>query len=277
MNSPNKGGRHRRGTGSKGPERVPEREEVPAAEGVRLQKVLAAAGFGSRRKCEEIIIHGRVTVNGSVVDVLGARVDPVRAVIRVDGERIGAPPASQVFALNKPRGVITAMSDPHGRACVGDLVADSRINTQGLFHVGRLDADTDGLLLLTNDGDLAHRLTHPSFGVFKTYVVTTAPQFSPTELARLRKGIVIDDRAVEVSRARLLAATKQNSLVEVQIHEGRNRIVRRIWDELGLPVHRLTRTAFGSAELGGLGPGAIRQLSDSEVASLYDHADGSVG
>lgn len=242
---------------------------TPADEGIRLQKVLAAAGFGSRRKCELLISSGRVSVDGRVADELGTRVHPDQVVIRVDDERIAVPTGSTVVALNKPLGVITAMEDDRGRPCVGDLVeSDVR-----LFHVGRLDADTDGLLLLTNDGDLGHRLTHPSFGVDKTYVAQVEGVVGPGDLRRIRKGVEIDGRAVGVTSVRLRDTNRGRSIVEIVIHEGRNRIVRRLFDEVGFPVASLTRTRFGPVELGALASGHHRTLTEAQTTALYDAVD----
>lgn len=237
--------------------------------GVRLQKVLAAAGYGSRRRCEALIDDGRISVDGQVVAEQGTRIDPATAVVRVDGERISVPTGVRVLALNKPRGMITAMSDDRGRSCVGDLVVDQ----ERLFHVGRLDSDTDGLLLLTNDGDLTHRLTHPSFGVDKTYVAQVSGVMGPGEMKKLRRGVVLDDRPVAVSSARIKAANSGLTVVELVIHEGRNHVVRRLLAEIGFPVQTLTRTKFGPIELRSLKTGALRELSADETTALYDAVD----
>ena len=249
----------------------------PEAEGVRLQKVLASAGFGSRRKCEELIASGRVSVDGRIITHQGVRVRPESVVIRVDDQRISVPKGTVVLALNKPVDVLTAMSDDRGRPCVGDLVADSEYGIGSghnqLFHVGRLDADTEGLLILTNDGDLSHLLTHPSFGVAKTYVAGARGVMKPGDLKRLKQGVKVDDKVVEVSQAKLLDTSRTGSLIELTIHEGRNRIVRRLLAELGYPVESLIRTKFGTVSLGRLKSGGIRALSDQEVTSLMDAAE----
>ena len=237
--------------------------------GIRLQKVLAAAGFGSRRRCEELIEQARVSVNGRLVTEQGMRVDPKAAVIRVDGQRIAIPDGVVVLALNKPRGVITAMSDDRGRRCVGDLVQ----GRERLFHVGRLDADTEGLLLLTNDGALTHRLTHPSFGVDKAYVAQVKGVMGPGEIKRLKAGVLLDDRAVEVSSARVRDVNSGRTIIEIVIHEGRNHVVRRLLDELGFPVETLIRTGFGPIELRSLKSGGLRTLSREEITALYDAVD----
>lgn len=240
--------------------------------GVRLQKLLAAAGVGSRRACEELIAAGRVRVNGEPVGTMGLRVDPQGAVIHVDGERINVRGDLVYLALNKPRGVLSAMSDSRGRPTVGDLVAD---RAQRLFHVGRLDGDSEGLLLLTNDGELAHRLMHPSFGVAKTYLATVPGPLARSVGRRLREGVQLEDGPVRVDRFRVVQSEGARAIVEVVLHEGRKHIVRRLLAEVGHPVQRLVRTAIGPVRLGNLRAGAIRELSRSELAALYREIDGS--
>ena len=233
--------------------------------GIRLQKVLAAAGLGSRRACEELIAAGRVTVDGAVAD-LGRRVDPEHAVIHVDGDRVVVRDDLVYLALNKPRGVLSAMSDSRGRATVGDLVAD---RPERLFHVGRLDADSEGLLLLTNDGDLAHRLMHPSFGVLKTYLATVPGPVAKDVGRRLRAGVELEDGPVRVDGFRVIQAQGREAIVEVVLHEGRKHIVRRLLDAVGHPVSRLVRTRIGPVQLGGQRAGTLRALTRAEVADLY--------
>jgi 23S rRNA pseudouridine2605 synthase len=233
---------------------------------VRLQKVLAAAGLGSRRKCEEFIVAGRVEVDGEVVDELGSRVDPAVSEIRVDGVLIAQAQGHIVVALNKPVGVVTTMSDPQGRPCVGDLVADFE---QRLFHVGRLDSETSGLLLLTNDGELAQRLGHPSYEVFKTYVAKVAGRFTADDLRVLLAGVKVDDQIVDVAEASILDSGKETTAVRLTIHEGRNRIVRRLFDELGYPVRELVRTKIGPVSLGQQPIGQLRELTNAELGKLY--------
>ena len=240
-----------------------------ADEGVRLQKVLAAAGIGSRRACEEMIAQGRVEVDGHVVREQGMRVDPRRAVVRVDGERVPTAPDTVVLALNKPRGVVTAMTDDLGRPCVGDYVTE---RTERLFHVGRLDSDTEGLLLLTNDGVLAQHLAHPSHGVAKTYVALV-PGPIPRDVGRqLRAGIELDDGLAKVDSFAILEATPNKALVEVTLHEGRNHIVRRLLGAVGHPVEELVRTQVGPIRLGQLRPGRTRVVTGPELHSLYTAA-----
>jgi 23S rRNA pseudouridine2605 synthase len=234
-------------------------------DGERLQKVLAAAGVGSRRVCDQLIADGRVTVDGRVA-VLGARVDPQTAVIHVDGTRIPTRSEHVVLALHKPRGVASAMSDPQGRPCVGDYVRD---RADRVFHVGRLDVDTEGLLLLTNDGELANRISHPSHGVSKTYVATVAGQVDQQLRVRLRRPVDLDDGPVSIDACRIVAVAEDRSVVEVSLHEGRNRIVRRVFDALGHPVQRLVRTRVGPVRLGGQRPGEIREITGKQLQRLY--------
>lgn len=240
------------------------------AEGlIRLQKLLAASGVASRRKCEELMLAGEVEVDGEIVTRLGAKVDPARAVIRVSGKRL--PPVSPhaYLVLNKPRGVVSTMADPQGRRCLADLVAD---RPERLFHVGRLDTDTEGLILLTNDGDFAQRLAHPSYEVEKTYVAQVRGKPSRSTIRALLKGVEIEGRAVEVRAAKLITATAERGIVELVIHEGRNRIVRKLLEAVGHPVTALTRTAIGPVGIEGLGTGQMRELSAAEVGSLLDVA-----
>jgi 23S rRNA pseudouridine2605 synthase len=234
-----------------------------------LQKVLASAGLGSRRACEELIAAGRVEVNG-LVATLGARADPRRDVIRVDGDRLPTAGDLVHIALHKPRGMLSAMSDASGRPCVGDLV---RERAPGLHHVGRLDADSEGLLLVTNDGDLSHRLMHPSYEVPKRYLVEIEGTV-PRALGRtLKGGIELDDGPARVDGFSVVDTTGRHSSVEVVLHEGRNQIVRRMFAAAGHPVVRLVRTAVGPIRLGDLPPGRSRRLSQPEVQSLYRLTD----
>jgi 23S rRNA pseudouridine2605 synthase len=237
--------------------------------GTRLQKVLAAAGVGSRRACEELIAEGRVTVDGEIAE-LGRRVDPNTAVIHVDGDRIVVRDDLVYLALNKPRGVLSAMSDSRGRRTVGDLVAD---RSERLFHVGRLDADSEGLLLLTNDGELAHRLMHPSFGVLKTYLATVPGPVGRDVGRRLRGGVELEDGPARADRFRVVQTAGKQAIVEVVLHEGRKHIVRRLLAEVGHPVSRLVRTQIGPVHLGGQRAGTTRPLTRTEVAELHRLAE----
>lgn len=240
-------------------------------QGIRLQKVLAAAGVGSRRASEALIAQGRVEVNGSIVGEQGMRVDPATAIIKVDGMRISTPEAEQVYlALNKPLGVLSSMSDDRGRMTLTELLPD-RVREGGarLFHVGRLDNDTEGLLLLTNDGELAHRLTHPSYEITKTYVAEILAPI-PRDLGkRLRAGYELEDGHATVDGFKVVGASGNRVMVEVELHEGRNRLVRRLLEAEGHPVQRLVRTGVGPVHLGELRPGKTRPLNSQEVGRLY--------
>jgi len=240
--------------------------EGDAAPLVRLQKVLALAGLGSRRACEILIDEGRVEVDGQTVTEQGMRIDPLTAIVRVDGQRVPTAPDILVFAFNKPRGVVTTMSDDQGRPCVGDYVSD---RSERLFHVGRLDADTEGLLILTNDGQLANRLGHPSHEVDKTYVATVRGQVTAQALRALREGVTLDDGPARCDSARIMQKTPDRSLVELVIHEGRNRIVRRMMAEVGFPVTDLVRTRIGPVHLGQQRPGVLRAITGPELRELY--------
>lgn len=243
-----------------------ERDTTEVPDGVRLQKVLAAAGVASRRACEAMIGEGRVTVDGQVVRRFGARVDPAKQVIRVDGKRIPTAPELVYYAFNKPIGVISTMSDPEGRPSLADYVADLPAR---LFHVGRLDTETEGLLLFTNDGELAHRLTHPSYGVRKKYWAKV-PGPIPRNLARrLRQGIELDDGLARVDAFKVVQEHGSLALVEIVLHEGRKHIVRRMMEEVGHRVIDLARIEFGPVKLGRLKPGTIRSLTVTEIGELY--------
>ena len=240
---------------------------------VRLQKLLAQSGVASRRKCEELMLAGLVEVDGEVVTRLGTKVDPRTAVIRVDGKRLPPISAHVYLVLNKPLGVVSTMSDPEGRRSLQDLVA---ARPERLFHVGRLDTDTSGLILLTNDGDFAHRMAHPSYEVDKTYVAEIEGEITKATLQTLLDGVTLEDGPVTVSKARRVTAgeggAKGRSIVELVIHEGRNRIVRRLLDHVGHPVRRLTRTAIGPVQLRGLASGELRELTLDELGELLDSA-----
>jgi 23S rRNA pseudouridine2605 synthase len=239
---------------------------------VRLQKLLARSGVASRRKCEELMLQGEVEVDGEVVTRLGTKVDPRTAVIRVRGRRL--PPASPhvYLVLNKPRGVVSTMSDPEGRRTLADLVAE---RPERLFHVGRLDTDTSGLLLLTNDGEFAQRMAHPSYEVDKTYVAAVEGVVHASTMQRLLDGVTLDDGPVTVSSVKLVGGqgtARHGTILELVIHEGRNRIVRRLLAHVGHPVKQLTRTAIGPVVLGRLGVGEIRELTHDELGALLDAA-----
>jgi 23S rRNA pseudouridine2605 synthase len=216
-----------------------------------------------------LIAAGRVAVNGKTVREMGTRIDPAVDEVAVDGSTVPVAPDQVYLALNKPRSVLSTMSDEQGRPSVGDYVAD-RIDR--VFHVGRLDADSEGLLLLTNDGTLAHRLTHPSFAVPKTYLVQIDGRPARRLVQQLRSGVDLDDGPARADSARIVAATDAAAQLEVVIHDGRNRVIRRMFDVLDHPVRRLVRTAIGPLALGELRPGKVRHLSPAEVRSLYKSA-----
>ena len=242
--------------------------EMTEPEGIRLQKVLSQAGIASRRVAERMIRDGRIEVDGRIVTELGTRVDPDTAEIKVDGGRIVLDDSMVYLAINKPRGMHSTMSDDRGRPCVGDLVEHRVRGNKKLFHVGRLDADTEGLLLLTNDGELAHRLMHPSYEVPKTYLATVVGSV-PRGLGKtLKAGIQLDDGPVSLDDFAVVDAVPGKTLVRVTLHEGRNRIVRRILESVGFPVKELVRTDIGPVTLGDQRPGSIRVLTRKEVGEL---------
>jgi len=229
------------------------------SDGERLQKVLARTGLGSRRVCEDLVGEGRVKVNGEVA-VLGRRVDTAHDLIEVDGVAIGVAPGLVYYLLNKPTGVVTTADDPEGRPTVVALVPDE----PRIFPVGRLDYETEGLLLLTNDGELTHRLTHPSFGVDKEYLAHVDGQPTRATIRQLREGVELDDGLT--SPAQVTQVT--DGVVRIIIHEGRNRQVRRMCEAVGHPVQRLVRTRIGPLTDRKLRPGAWRELTADEVRSL---------
>ncbi|MEU9205859.1 pseudouridine synthase [Streptomyces sp. NPDC048332] len=233
-------------------------------EGERLQKVLARAGMGSRRACEELIEQSRVEVNGEIVVEQGMRVDVHHDEIKVDGLTV-ATQSYLFFALNKPAGVVSSMEDPDGRQCLGDYVTNRETR---LFHVGRLDTETEGIIMLTNHGELAHRLTHPKYGVKKTYLAAIQGPL-PRDLGkRLKDGIQLEDGYARADHFRVVENTGKNYLVEVTLHEGRKHIVRRMLAEAGFPVERLVRTSFGPIPLGDQKSGWLRRLTNTEVGML---------
>lgn len=235
-------------------------------EGIRLQRVLASAGLGSRRHCEELIGAGRVSVDGRRVATQGMRIDPETAEVRVDG--IVVPTRSEMvyLLLNKPAGMLCTMHDEMGRRCVGDLVEGRR---ERVFHVGRLDADSEGLLLLTNDGELGHRLTHPSYEVPKTYLAEVDGPLARDAGRRMTSGILLDGVAARAHSFRVIDSAGNRLMAEVVVHEGRKHVVRRMFEEIGHPVHRLIRVRLGPLGLGELRPGNLRRLGQEEVRALY--------
>ncbi|MFS0867752.1 pseudouridine synthase [Microbacterium sp. 179-B 1A2 NHS] len=235
------------------------------SEGVRLQKVLANAGVASRRVCEEYIVDGRVRVNGTVVTELGTRIDPEVDIVDVDGTAIQLDTSKRYVMLNKPTGVVSTMKDENGRP---DLRRYTKEWEERLYNVGRLDADTSGLLILTNDGDLAHVLAHPSFGVTKVYIAKVDGRVTPQTIATLTRGVDLEDGTIVADKARLLDTSGGTSLVELTLHSGRNRIVRRMMAAVGHPVVELVRRQFGPLHLGTLPAGRARELTKVERGAL---------
>lgn len=242
---------------------------------VRLQKALAHAGVASRRACETLITSGRVTVNGAVVRELGSRIDPTVDSVRVDGVVVQLDAAKRYFVLNKPRGVVSTMRDEQGRRDLREFVDPIG---ERLYNVGRLDTDTSGLLVLTNDGELAHRLAHPSFGVQKTYVAKVRGRVTAAVIQQLKNGVELDDGPIHADAAKLLpgGVSRSHSLVEVTLHSGRNRIVRRMLAHVGHPVDELVRRSFGPLHLGAQPLGEMRELSAAERGALLSVAEGGV-
>ncbi|WP_285113775.1 pseudouridine synthase [Leifsonia sp. fls2-241-R2A-40a] len=237
------------------------------AQGERLQKVMAAAGVASRRVSEDLIVAGRVSVNGTVVTELGRRVDPLTDKVAVDGTAVQLDTSRRYVMFNKPVGVVSSMRDEQGRPDLSRFTADY---PERLFNVGRLDAETSGLLILTNDGELAHVLAHPSFGVTKTYIARVRGVVTPQTIGRLTKGVELDDGPIAADKAKLLQTNQRgdDSLVEVTLHSGRNRIVRRMLAEVGHPVIELVRRQFGPLHLGTLKSGQLRDLTKAELGEL---------
>lgn len=244
------------------------------ASGQRLQKVLAHAGVASRRACEQLIADGRVSVDGITVTEAGVRVDPLTQEIRVDGSRILTNPELITLMLHKPAGVVTTMEDPEGRPTVAQYGRDYLAehpelpDSLRLVHVGRLDTETEGLLLLSNDGELSHRLMHPSFEIAKTYVAIVEGQVEPWVPRKLRRGIELEDGEAKADRVTVKDSGPRGSIVEITLHSGKNRIVRRMLYAVGHPVTRLARTRLGPLRLGNLRPGQTRPLSGEEIAAL---------
>jgi 23S rRNA pseudouridine2605 synthase len=233
----------------------------------RLQKILAHAGVASRREAEQWIVEGRVAVNGAVVRALGARADPAHDSIKVDGKRIQTGSVPRYFALHKPAGVITTLDDPQRRPDLTQFLRKLGERTR-VYPVGRLDFNSSGLLLLTNDGELAQRLMHPRFGVKKIYHVKLGSCPTATDLARLHLGIRLEDGMTAPARVRILEKLKKNAWVEIELQEGRKREVRRLFFALGYFVEKLVRVRFGAVSLGRLAPGQLRPLTGTEVHEL---------
>lgn len=239
-------------------------EESVGQEPIRLQKLLAQAGVGSRRYCEILIERGRVRVNGLVVTELGTRAQWSDE-IEVDGVTILSRPERLVYAFNKPVGVVSSMKDEHGRRCISDFLSPE---SPRLFHVGRLDEQTSGLLILTNDGELAQELAHPRFEVSKTYMATVRGQVSRSTIKLLLNGIVLEDGPIACDAVVMKQQSSDASILELVLHSGRNRIVRRMLSEVGHPVTDLARTHIGNLGLDGLRPGGMRLLNNRDLKSL---------
>lgn len=233
-------------------------------EGVRLQKALAAAGVASRRASEELIVQGRVKVNGKVIRELGTRINPLEDQVMVNGQPVQMDPERIYFAFNKPKGVTSTMSDEGGKRCLSDYFQ----GFDHIFNVGRLDKDTTGLLIMTNDGELANQLLHPSYEVEKLYVAKVQGKITKVELQRLKDGVKLEDGLQKADRVRVIDQNEAFSLVEVVLHSGKNRIVRRMFEAVGFPVIDLTRKSFGPIHLKALKLGQYRELSKLEVSSL---------
>ncbi|WP_100443943.1 pseudouridine synthase [Glycomyces xiaoerkulensis] len=233
--------------------------------GVRLQKVLSQAGVASRRAAEDLIARGKVKVNGEPAR-LGRRVDPAEDVIHVSGKRVITDVETVHYALNKPRGVISTMDDEEGRLSLAEFAKGI---DQRVFHVGRLDTDSEGLLLLTNDGDLANRIMHPSHGLPKTYRAQIAGILDKPTYRRLLAGVELDDGPAKADKLKIIDEHAGQSLIEITIHEGRKHIVRRLMDQAGHRVSRLVRTEIGPVRLRNLKPGTVRRLSPDEIGRLY--------
>jgi len=251
------------------PHTNPPRVGGPASDGERLQKVMAAAGIASRRVSEDMISAGRVSVNGERVTEAGRRIDPARDLVAVDGQAVQLDVSKRYLMLNKPVGVVSSLSDERGRP---DLSEFTRDYDERLFNVGRLDAETSGLLILTNDGELAHVLAHPSFGVMKTYIAKVSGSITPATVKSLIAGIDLDDGPINADSARIVdrgsGSAGGTSIVEITLHSGRNRIVRRMLEAVGHPVVDLVRRQFGPLHLGTLGAGRMRDLTREELGEI---------
>lgn len=231
----------------------------------RIQKILAKAGIASRRQAEEMIVEGRVTVNGKVVDQLGFKADPVEDHIRVDGKKIRGFEPKVTLLINKPRGYLSTVKDPGGRPTVMDLIEKVKFR---VYPVGRLDFDAEGLLLLTNDGEIAYSLTHPKFSIPRTYQVKVAGVPEGERLARLKRGVMLEDGKAKVVSYSILRQKEKNSWIQVVVTEGRNRLVKRLFSSIGHTVLKLKRVEFGPIRLGNLSFGQYRYLTPREMESL---------
>lgn len=235
-------------------------------EGVRLQKILAQAGYGSRRKCEQMILDGRVEVDDALVTELGIRVFPLRQTIKVDGSRVHINDAHVTLALNKPKHVLSAMEDPKGRWTLRDIIGDGYPR---IFHMGRLDYDSEGLILMTNDGELAEHVMHPRYEIEKTYVASVSGDIPTSTVRRMvTEGVHLKDGWIHFDKATILGHSREHATVKVVLHSGKNRIVRRMFDAVGYPVYRLIRTQIGPISVEGIHPGSYRLLTLPEIKRL---------
>jgi 23S rRNA pseudouridine2605 synthase len=244
-------------------------DEDKSVEGIRLQKVLASAGVASRRVCEQFIVAGKVRVNNKVVTELGTRINPDVDKVSVNGSPIQLDSSRVYLALNKPFGVVSSMNDENGRPDLAQFV----VEYDRVYNVGRLDAETTGLIIMTNDGDLAHKLAHPKFGVKKTYLARVEGLVEPKTIAKLLEGIELEDGPIAADECRLKDVSLTESLVEIVLHSGKNRIVRRMMEAVGHPVLGLVRQQFGPIRLGHLKPGQVRDLNKLEIGSLIKEAE----
>ena len=245
-------------------------QELHTPHGERLQKVLAHAGVASRRAAEDLIREGRVSVNGVPITHVGLRIDPATSVIKVDGVTIPTDHEKLTIVLYKPPGVVSTMHDDQGRKTLADFVQEY---PQRLFHVGRLDVDTEGVILLSNDGELTHRLTHPSYKIPKVYVARVEGTVTRGLGKALEKGITLEDGPIRVDQFVLKEAQRKNSIVQITLHSGRNRIVRRMMEEVGHPVMELVRMQFANITAGHLKPGQSRVIAGSELGALMHMVD----
>jgi 23S rRNA pseudouridine2605 synthase len=229
-------------------------------ERIRLSKFIADSGVASRRKAEDLIASGRVFVNGRRIDSQGVKIDPINDEVLVDGKAVTAVLSKTYIAFHKPRGILSTMSDPEGRPCLGDYFSN---RNERLFHVGRLDKESEGLILLSNDGQWAQKMAHPSHGVIKRYQVLLDRRLEPSDLKSIKAGVRLEDGVVKV-----IEITQRGEALELSIHEGRNQIIRRLFDSLGYTVERLARDQFGSIKLGELPPGKWRHLNVVELRNL---------
>jgi 23S rRNA pseudouridine2605 synthase len=234
---------------------------------MRINRFIATSGVSSRRKADELIVAGRVTINGEVVKSLGTIVDPIKDEVRVDGEKITPSKSKTYVVFHKPKGVISSMSDPFGRSNLNDYFRDKKAR---IFHVGRLDKDSEGLLLLTDDGDLAHKATHPSFGLKKRYLVLIKDQIPVEAIKLIKQGVKLEDGIVRVDSVKSVGREKLGDWVEIELHEGRNQVIRRVMAKLDLQVLRLVRIKFGPIELGDMKAGRFRVLNQQELLNLFN-------